>query len=82
MTDVEHWIRLHEAELHELAERTDMHDNTVHFLATLVLGGWTDDAIYEQLRELVPSLDGQRSPLEDAPVLLEEVRRLVATSES
>ncbi len=80
MTDIEHWIDLHETELHDLAERTDTHDDTVHFLATLVLAGWTDDAIYEQLRELIPSLDGQRSPLEDAPVLLEEVRRLAATS--
>jgi hypothetical protein len=80
MTDIEHWIDLHEAELHELAERTDAHDDTVHFLATLVLRGWTDDAIYEQLRELIPSPDGQRSPLEDAPALLEEVRRLAATS--
>jgi hypothetical protein len=80
MTDIEHWIDLHENELHELAERTDTHDDTVHFLATLVLAGWTDDAIYEQLRELIPSLDGQRSPLEEAPVLLEEVRRLASTS--
>ena len=33
-------------------------------------------ALYEQLRELIPSFDGQRSPLEDTPALLEEVRRL------
>jgi hypothetical protein len=80
MTDIERWIDLHEAELHELAERTDMHDDTVHFLASLVLAGWTDAAIYEQLHELIPSLDGQRSPLERTPALLEEVRRLVSTS--
>ena len=80
MTDIEHWIDLHEAELHELAERTHMHDDTVHFLTTLVLAGWTDDAIYEQLHELIPSPDGQRSPLEQTPALLEEVRRLVSTS--
>ncbi|MGZ6946314.1 MAG: hypothetical protein ACXVL8_20645 [Acidimicrobiia bacterium] len=80
MTDIERWIGLHEAELHELAERTETHDDTIHFLATLVLAGWTDDAIYEQLRDLVPSLDGQRSPLEGAPALLEEVRRLAATA--
>ena len=80
MTDIERWIDLHENELHDLAERTHTHDDTVHFFATLVLAGWADDAIYEQLRELIPSLDGQRSPLEDAPALLEEVRRLAATS--
>ena len=80
MTDIERWIDLHEAELHELAERTEIHDDTVQFLATLVLTGWTDDAIYEHLRELIPSSDGQRNPLEDTPVLLEAVRRLAATS--
>jgi DNA-binding IclR family transcriptional regulator len=80
MADIEHWIDLHETELRELAQRTDMHDDTVHFLATLVLAGWTDDAIYEQLHELIPSSDGQRNPLESAPALLEEVRRLAATS--
>jgi hypothetical protein len=66
--------------MRELAERTGTHDDTIHFLTLLVLRGWTDEAIYEQLRELVPSLDGQRSPLADAPDLLDEVRRLVATS--
>jgi hypothetical protein len=80
MTDVERWLDLHEAELHELAERTATHDDTVHFLAKLVLAGWTDDAIYEQFRELIPSFDGQRSPLEETPALLEEVRHLAATS--
>jgi hypothetical protein len=76
MTDIEAWIRLHESALHDLAERTHAHDDTVHFLATLVLAGWSDDAIYEQLRELIPSFDGQRSPLEHAPSLLQQVRRL------
>lgn len=49
-------------------------------VASLVLHGWTDAAIYEQLRELVPSPDGQHSPLADAPDLLHEVRHLVVTS--
>ena len=80
MTDIERWIDLHETALRELAERTETHDDTIHFLATLVLSGWTDDAIYEQLRELIPSLDGQHSPLEDTPELVEAVRDLVATS--
>ena len=80
MTDPEHWIHGHEAELHELAEGLAVHDDTIHFLASLVLAGWTDDAIYEQLRELTPSLDGQRSPLEQAPLILGRVRDLVATT--
>jgi hypothetical protein len=80
MTDPQHWIHLHEVELHELAERTAIHDDTVHFLATLVLAGWSDAAIYEKLRELIPSPDGQHNPFADTPELLEEVRRLVATS--
>jgi hypothetical protein len=29
MTDIGRWIDLHEAELHELAERTDTHDETI-----------------------------------------------------
>jgi hypothetical protein len=80
MTDVERWIDVHQTELHDLAQRTGAHDDTIRFLATLVLHGWTDDAIYEQLRELVPSPDGQHSPLADAPALLDEVRQLVSTS--
>jgi len=80
MTDIEHWIELHETELHQLAEREGAHDDTVQFLATLVLSGANDTDIYEQLRELIPSPDGQRSPLAGAPELLREVRRLVATS--
>jgi hypothetical protein len=80
VTDIEHWIDLHQYELHELAQRTGTHDDTVHYLATLVLQGWTDTAIYEQLRELIPSPDGQHSPIADAPELLDEVRRLIATS--
>ncbi len=80
MTDIERWIDHHETELHELAERAGAHDDTVHFLATLVLAGSTDTDIYEQLRELIPSPDGQHSPLDGAPDLLHEVRQLVATS--
>jgi hypothetical protein len=49
-------------------------------LGRLARAGWTDEAIYEHLHELIRSLDGQRSPLEQTPVLLEEVRRLVSTS--
>ena len=79
MTDVERWIDLHEPELHELAERLNAHEDTVSFLASLVLAGATDTDIYEQLRELSPSPDGQRSPLAGAPELLQEVRQLVAT---
>ncbi len=80
MTDIEQWIELHEPELHELARRTGAHDDTVHFLATLVLGGSSDADIYEYLHELVPSPDGQRSPLAGTPELIREVRELVATS--
>jgi hypothetical protein len=80
VTDVERWIDLHEPELQELAERLGAHEDTVHFLASLVLAGETDTDIYEQLRELIPSPDGQRSPLAGAPELVQEVRQLVAAS--
>ena len=80
MTDIERWIDLHESELHDLAERVGAHDEIVHFLAILVLAGSTDAGIYAQLHELIPSPDGQHSPLAGAPELLHEVRQLVATS--
>jgi hypothetical protein len=80
MTDIEHWIELHETELHQLAEREGAHDDTVRFLATLVLTGVTDTDIYDHLRQLIPSPDGQHSPLAGAAELLHEVRQLVATS--
>lgn len=80
MAEIEHWINLHEVELHELAERAGAHDDTVHFLVTLVLAGAPDTDVYEQLRELVPSTDGQHSPLAGIPELLDEVRQLTETS--
>jgi len=70
MTDIERWIDVHHTALHELAERAGAHDDTVHFLATLVLSGSTDADIYEHLRELIPSPDGQHSPLAGAPELI------------
>ncbi len=80
MVDIERWITSHESEMHDLAARTGAHDETVHFLTVLVLSGATDDAIYEHLREIVPSPDGQRSPLRDTPELLAEVRRMVSAA--
>jgi hypothetical protein len=80
MTEIDRWIDLHETELHELAERVGAHADTVHFLVTLVLSGSSDTDIYEHLSELIPSPDGQHSPLDGAPELLQAVRQLVATS--
>jgi hypothetical protein len=80
MTEIEHWIELHEGELHGLAERVGAHDDTVHLLTTLVLAGSSDADIYERLRELIPSQDGQHSPLLGAPELIHEIRELVASS--
>lgn len=79
MTEINRWIDLHHSELHELAARLGAHDDTVHFLATLVLAGSSDTEIYAHLRELVPSSDGRHSPLAGAPEVLHEVRQLVAT---
>jgi hypothetical protein len=79
MTDIERWIDTHESELHALAERVGAHDQAIELVATLVLGGLRDDAIYEQLSELMPSWDGQHSPLAGAPELVGELRRLAGT---
>jgi hypothetical protein len=80
MADIERWIDMHDAELRAVAEGTGAHDDTVRLLAALVLAGSSDDDIYEHLREIVPSSNGQRSPLAGAPELVAEVRRLVAAS--
>jgi len=80
MADIELWIDFHGPELRELADRVGAHAETVRFLATLVLAGSTDAEIYEHLRELVRSPDGQHSPLAGASELLREVRQLVETS--
>jgi hypothetical protein len=80
MTEIERWIGTHETELHDLAVRMGSHDDTVHYLAMLVLAGSTDADIYEQLRELIPSPDGLKSPLAGAPELVDAVRHLVTTS--
>jgi hypothetical protein len=80
MADIELWIDFHGAELRELADCVGVHADTVRFLATLVLGGSSDAEIYEHLRELVRSPDGQHSPLAGAPELLRDVRNLAETS--
>jgi hypothetical protein len=79
MADVHGWMRLHEIELRELAVRVDAHEDTVHFLAVLVLAGESDDEIYEGLRAMSCSLDGEQNPLAGAPELLGAVRHLVTT---
>ena len=78
--DIEQWIESHEGALHELAQRSGAHDDTVHFLAAHVLAGTSDDDIYDLLREAVPSLDGQNNPLASVPDLVHRVRELVAGS--
>lgn len=80
MTDVERWIDAHEVELRSIAERAGAHDDTVRVLATLVLGGLTDDEIYDHLRAMIPSPDGQHSPLVGAPELVLAVRELISAS--
>jgi len=80
MVDVERWIDTHEAELLGLAEQFGTRVDTVEFLATLVLRGFDDDEIYEELREVTPSWDGQHSPLAGAADLVRELRSLADAS--
>lgn len=76
MGDVQRWVSEHEIELSALAERSRADEQVVRLLAVLVVGGLSDDEIYEQLRELTPSTDGQHSPLAGAPELVSAVRHL------
>lgn len=78
MTDIERWMDTHEAELRALADRAGAHQETVQLVAVLVLNGLSDDEIYENLRDVSPSWDGQSNPLADAPDLVDELRRLVS----
>jgi hypothetical protein len=80
MTDVERWIHVHETELRDVADRAGARADTVRLLATLVLGGASDPEVYDALRAHVLSLDGQRNPLEGTAELLDQVRRLVAST--
>jgi hypothetical protein len=70
----------HDAELNALADQLDADGDAVRYIASLVLAGERDREIYERLHELVPSLDGQESPLAGIPGVLWEVRRLVAAA--
>ena len=80
VSDIEHWIDRHRDQLHDIASRAGANDDTVHYLAILVLGGSSDSDIYEYLRGLIPSVDGQRNPLEGVSHLVADVRLLVETS--
>jgi hypothetical protein len=80
VTDIDRWMDEHDSDLDALAKALDADSDAVRYLASLVLAGENDHGIYERLHELVPSLDGQESPLAGIPELLFEVRRLVAAS--
>lgn len=82
MLDVEDWIDVHESDLHDLAQRVGLHDGAVHFIAALVLGGHTDDVVYQQLRDLAGSSESRPPRPFDAPALVAEVRRLAGRRDS
>ncbi|MDR3649179.1 MAG: hypothetical protein P4L20_08820 [Acidimicrobiales bacterium] len=78
MSDIDDWLRAHEEELADIARGTDLESPLVHLAAVLVLAGFEDTQIYDQLHALVVSLDGQRHPLAGAPRALEEIRLLAS----
>jgi hypothetical protein len=80
MVDIDRWMDEHDAELMALAEQLGTHDDTVRYVASLVLAGERDPEIYERLRDVSPTFDGQRNPLAGAADVVFEVRRMVATS--
>ncbi len=73
MSDIEDWLRSHEADLAEIAEISDLEPGLVHLTAVLVLAGIDDAQIYDQLHGLVVSLNGQRHPFAGTSRALEEI---------
>ena len=66
MSEIEEWIRFHDEELAEIAATADLESALLHLVAVRVLAGFEDDQIYDQLHNLVLSLDGPRHPLAGA----------------
>ena len=79
MNNIEEWVSGHDASLEDIARDAHLPTRLVHLAAVLVLEGLPDHEIYNLLRELIGSMDGQHNPLEGARGALEQIRLLAAS---
>jgi hypothetical protein len=75
----EAWLRDHADRLAEIAQERGLALRAVQLVAVLVLAGFSDPEIFNELGSARVSLDGPRDPLAGAPAVLDELRRLVAS---
>jgi len=66
MSEIGDWIRFHDEQLVEIAATADIESAVLRLVVALVLARLADDQIYDQLHNLVLSLDGPRHPLAGA----------------
>jgi hypothetical protein len=71
------WIHDHRARLHEISARLGADERVTRGVALMVLSGYTDEEVYEDVADEVLVWDGQHSPLRQIPDVLAEVRRAV-----
>lgn len=80
VSDATNWLTGNDEGLQRIAERAEVDADVARAAAALVLAGYTDEEIVDELREHVLVMDGQFSPMRHIPQLLFEVRELVARS--
>ena len=78
MSDVEDWLRAHDAELAAIARSAEVESSVVHLVAVLVLAGINDEQVYEELYHLVPPADGRRPPFAGVARVLGDIHRMTA----
>lgn len=78
MDEIHDWLQQHDASLVQIAEHLDLDGNLVRTAAALVLAGYVDDDIVEEIRDQVVARDSQESPVRHVPQMVFEVRRLLA----
>jgi hypothetical protein len=74
----EQWIEAHHEALQEISSRHGSDERLAIGLAVMILHGYSDEKILEDLGHEILVWDGQRNPLADVHGLLVDVRRAVA----
>jgi hypothetical protein len=71
------WVHDHRGKLHDISVRLGADERMIQGLALMVLSGYTDAEVYQDLQHELLVWDGQRNPLQPVPEALAEVRRLI-----